>query len=466
MECPRCNSTVDHAANFCPECGLGFDSLSDIDARQTQSQNNGQTGMAADDTSSEGPESEDNRDNAGAASHRRDDTNTQEGPSSTPNRSSNQTSTTNPGVSGQSRENIDGKATGRSANTGPFDAAERSHENDRSREQTSPSPDEANLRSRNDELAHNPEQQDTTPPTQAAEPHPSNAGRQAPSNQRANQPRPDGTANERTSGQQQGKQSTSRRGNDVPAPTGTPQGSQPTESAFSWPTVTATIYGAVAFAVSFGLTYALHTIELATKENGFAATSDSQFAPEWLGSVEQFEVVGWLFYSAHTVPIEMTMNDETQTFNVLEGAYAAFAAIKSDASTTQLQEISTLMFFGSYDATLNALGIESSSEAAALLIPKLAYNVVPGIVALVAGYYLVGRISTGRQLTDGQAATSGALVGIAYAAIGVIAASTVFSFAGDGGMIQSIQPQMDAAALLPLVAYPAMAAAVGGFLAR
>lgn len=256
-------------------------------------------------------------------------------------------------------------------------------------------------------------------------------------------------------------QTQNRRPTNAPAP-------QPNQQAtgFSWPTVTAAIYGAVAFAFSYGLIYAMQAIELSTKTNGFTASSDGSYISP-LASMEQYEVAGWLFYSAHTTPIKFTSSgNDPVSGNVIEGVYGAFSAVAADGMSTDMQELGSAVFFGGLEAARESFTVTATGETASLLVPKLAYYAAPGIVALAAGYYLVRRVGAGRRLTDEQRVVSGALVGLAYAAIGVAAAATVFSATyGDGASAVTIKPQLEASAMLPLVAYPTVAAAVGGFFA-
>jgi hypothetical protein len=274
----------------------------------------------------------------------------------------------------------------------------------------------------------------------------------------------DQPANQRGGRQQQPTPSPNQNRSQANAPA--PQPNQQA-TGYSWPTIPAAIYGAIAFAVSYGVTYALHAAELSTKTNGFAGSSENTFNP-WMGSMEQYEVVAWLFYSAHTTPVEFSFGDNDPIAgNLIEGVYATFDAMPDTTTLTELQELGTGVFFGGYEAAGSSFTTEATGEAASLLVPKLAYYAVPGVVALVAGYYLVKRVGAGRRLTDEQRVVSGALVGVAYAAIGIAAAATVFSVTyGDGAGAVTIKPPLEASAMLPLIAYPTVAAAVGGFLAR
>lgn len=174
------------------------------------------------------------------------------------------------------------------------------------------------------------------------------------------------------------------------------------------------LVGALAYVVSYALTFAFVVLDGASSES----------LPGW-------KLAGQVLYSAH---------------NVESVAAASGAGLTVDRSFNLIgNELSGLSDIGS-------------------TVPAAVYYVVPVVVLLVAGL-LVVRSVDGRSLPVGTGAVAGATVAVGYLVLGILGAF-LFRSSGEAlGIQASIAPDLLSSVLLLGVVYPVVLGAAGGALA-
>lgn len=175
------------------------------------------------------------------------------------------------------------------------------------------------------------------------------------------------------------------------------------------------IFGAIAYVGGYILTYILATIDSEFEVN--------QTIEELGGGM--MEAVGWVFYGAHRIEIEVTAEgggeSQTETLRIFE---------------------------------------EASPD-----LPEILYYLVPVVMLIVAGYLVVGQI---RAYGGSEAIKAGATVAVGYLPLTVLG---VFLFrlseeqSGFGQTISvSISPELVPAALIMGLIFPLVFGAIGGYL--
>lgn len=137
-----------------------------------------------------------------------------------------------------------------------------------------------------------------------------------------------------------------------------------------------------------------------------------------------FDMVGWTFYNAHFVDVELSVRGQRETVNFL-------------------------------------------AEGGAATVPKIAFYAVPVVVLLTAGYRLGAAAEGGRT----AAVTAGASVVAGYLPLAV-AGAIVFSGTVDGNVLLgtsgtvSYDVELAGALSLAGVVYPVVLGAIGGYAGR
>jgi len=172
------------------------------------------------------------------------------------------------------------------------------------------------------------------------------------------------------------------------------------------------IYGAIAYAVSFVAVVALYFQRV--RDSG----ADLPDIIEQLEGQEHFvDLLGWIFYNAHTVDIAVTA----------EG------------------------FGGSTSTTLTLVGEPYVSDTTI-------FHAIPAVALFAAGYVVAMRTPHRLDLVSG--AIAGASVTIGYGALAYFGTS-LFSATEQG---LTVEPAMPAALYVVALAYPAVAGGLGGAL--
>ncbi|MHB9288627.1 hypothetical protein ACKVMT_16470 [Halobacteriales archaeon Cl-PHB] len=170
--------------------------------------------------------------------------------------------------------------------------------------------------------------------------------------------------------------------------------------------------GAVAYVVSYALTFVFVTLD----------------GLEQTGEVATWKAVGWVFYAAHFVETEISISAAGQ----------------------------------SQSETLNPLTDGSAASGITSTVPEFVYYLVPVAVLVAAGYVAATRY--GGTLSTEAAAAAGASVIVGYLVLGVAGRFLVTESQSTQIGSASVGPVLVMSVVLLGIAYPVVCGALGGAL--
>lgn len=218
------------------------------------------------------------------------------------------------------------------------------------------------------------------------------------------------------------------------------------------------VYGSVTFIGNYLAVFALYILELV------------QFGPRpafsvwWsYGPFKIYHVAGWLFYGAHSTPVEY-WPEVIMPINFLDQVYG-FAGIATRGDVTEAQAFALEYFFGGHfprlQETTYGLALEHN-----LLIPKVAFLAVPVVGLFLGSRALARRAVNGNNPTVTESMIAGASIALGYGVLAIGAAILVFGVSVDGGSLWGVTPNLQSVVTMMGVVYPVLIGAVAGYISN